>query len=33
MADFSAKFNEAAMRYHELSFDSSVLEEDRMQML
>ncbi|RSH91532.1 hypothetical protein EHS25_009831 [Saitozyma podzolica] len=31
--DFSARFNEAAQRYHELSFDSSIDEEDRLQML
>ncbi|WWC92001.1 uncharacterized protein L201_006955 [Kwoniella dendrophila CBS 6074] len=31
--DFSARFNEAAQRYHEVSFDSAIAEEDRLQML
>ncbi|WWD19908.1 hypothetical protein CI109_104377 [Kwoniella shandongensis] len=31
--DFSARFNEAAQRYHEVSFESAIDEEDRMQML
>ncbi|KAK4689442.1 COP9 signalosome complex subunit 4, partial [Tremellales sp. Uapishka_1] len=31
--DFSARFNEAAQRYHELSFDSSIDEDDRLKML
>ena len=31
--DFSARFNEAAQRYHELSFDASIDEEDRGHML
>ncbi|WVW86469.1 hypothetical protein I302_108517 [Kwoniella bestiolae CBS 10118] len=31
--DFSARFNEAAQKYHEVSFDSAVAEEDRIQML
>lgn len=31
--DFSARFNEAAQRYHELSFDPSIDEGDRLQML
>jgi len=31
--DFSARFNEAAGRYHELSFDTSIVEDDRMSML
>jgi COP9 signalosome complex subunit 4 len=31
--DFSARFNEAAQKYHELSFDLSIDEEERMQML
>ncbi|WRT69944.1 uncharacterized protein IL334_006935 [Kwoniella shivajii] len=31
--DFSARFNEAAQKYHEVSFDGAVAEEDRIQML
>ncbi|WWC95077.1 hypothetical protein V866_001929 [Kwoniella sp. B9012] len=31
--DFSARFNEAAQKYHEVSFESSVAEDDRLQML
>ncbi|EIW65430.1 hypothetical protein TREMEDRAFT_17489, partial [Tremella mesenterica DSM 1558] len=31
--DFSARFNEAAQRYHELSFDKDIDEGERMQML
>ncbi len=31
--DFSARFNEAAQRYHELSFDSAIDEDERLQML
>ncbi|ORX40506.1 putative COP9 signalosome complex subunit 4 [Kockovaella imperatae] len=31
--DFSARFNEAAQRYHEISFESIIDEEDRLQML
>ncbi|WWC64888.1 uncharacterized protein I303_107502 [Kwoniella dejecticola CBS 10117] len=31
--DFSARFNEAAQKYHEVSFDSAIAEEDRLQML
>ncbi|WWC72296.1 uncharacterized protein I206_106258 [Kwoniella pini CBS 10737] len=31
--DFSARFNEAAQRYHEVSFDGAIAEEDRLQML
>jgi hypothetical protein len=33
LADYSAKFNEAAQKYHELSFDVSIDEEERTQML
>lgn len=31
--DYSARFNEAAQRYHELSFDTAIDEEDRAHML
>jgi COP9 signalosome complex subunit 4 len=31
--DFTRRFNEAASRYHELSFDSDIAEEERMYML
>lgn len=31
--DFSARFNEAAQRYHELSFVADIDEEERVQML
>ena len=31
--DYSARFNEAAQRYHELSFDSAIDEGDRLHML
>ncbi|WVR09684.1 hypothetical protein IAU60_006759 [Kwoniella sp. DSM 27419] len=31
--DFSARFNEAAQRYHEVSFDGAIAEDDRLQML
>ncbi|ORY25436.1 putative COP9 signalosome complex subunit 4 [Naematelia encephala] len=31
--DYSARFNEAAQRYHELSFDGAIDEDDRMHML
>ncbi|KAK1922282.1 hypothetical protein DB88DRAFT_390410 [Papiliotrema laurentii] len=31
--DFSARFNEAAGKYHEVSFDPAIHEDDRLQML
>lgn len=31
--DFTRRFNEAAGRYHELSFDGDIAEEERIYML
>lgn len=33
LADFSRRFNEAAVKYHDLSFEQDIVEEERIFML